>query len=131
MRKILISAAAAAAVALSASPAAAQSRNHDRYEQHDRGWGNHQRGPNRQAVNQLLRDLDRVESRIDRSFQRRAISAREAQSLRREAANVRQRVLRASRDGLSHREFANLRERVNRLEHRLREERRDRDGRRW
>ena len=140
MRKFLISAAVAAAATMVAAPATAQHRSHDRYDHRDRDrWdrSDHRdrdwdrRGPDRRAVAQLLRDLDRVENRIHRSAQRRAISYREAQSLRREAANVRDRIHRRSRDGLSGREFAELRHRVNRLEQRLRYERRDGDRRRW
>lgn len=141
MRKFMISAAVAAAATMVAAPAIAQPRGHDRYEQRDRSdrrdradhrdrdWD--RRGPDRRAVSQLLRDLDQVENRIQRSVQRRAISPREAQSLRREAANIRQRIHQRARNGLSGREFAQLRQRVNRLRQRLRHERRDNDGRRW
>ena len=126
MRKFLVSAAVAAAT-LAAVPAAAQYRDHDR---NDRSGWNH-RGPDRHAVNQLLRDLNQVENRIDRLAQRRAISQREALSLRREANRIENRLNRAGRNGLSGREFAELRVQVNRLEQRVRIERRDRDGRRW
>ena len=140
MRKFVISAAAAATAMALASPAAAQHRGYDQrhgqhrgYDQRDddrRGnWNRH--NVNRQAVNQLMRDLDRAESQIQRGIQRGNISHREAQGLRREAANIRQRLHRAARDGLSQREFANLRQRVNHLEQRVRIEHRDRDDRRW
>jgi ribosomal protein S15P/S13E len=79
----------------------------------------------------LLREVDRIEQRIQRSYQRRAISQREAQRLSREASDVRQRILRSGRDGLSQREFYALQSRVNQLQHHLREERRDGDNRRW
>ena len=124
MRKFLISI-ALVSTALTAAPAVAQHRG-----DHGRpGW--HQPGPNRNAVNQLLRDLNRVEQRIQRSAQRRIISQREALSLRREANQIRNRLHRSGRNGLTGREFADLRVRVNRLEQRLRVERRDNDGRRW
>ena len=42
-----------------------------------------------QAVNELLRELDQVENRIERSVQRGIISQREAISLRREANQIR------------------------------------------
>lgn len=146
MRKILISAAVAAAATLTAVPAAAQHGNRDRdgWEQrrdgdrwdrrddrrdHDRrGW--HDRGPDRQAINILLRRLNQVDNMIQRSSQRRFMSPREAQSLRRESLQIRNALQRRSRNGLSGREFANLQQRVNRLEQRVRYERRDRDGRR-
>ena len=84
MKKFLIAAAVAAAATLSiAAPAAAQ-YSQGRYEQRDqRGWGNnnqrgygHNNNVNRQAVNQLLRDLDRAENQIQRSVDRRRISQR-------------------------------------------------------
>jgi hypothetical protein len=121
MRKLLVSVAIATAT-LAAVPAAAQPRDHHS--------GYNQRGPGRPAVNNLLRQLDQIDDRISRSLQRRAISPREAFSLRREANQVRVELRVASRNGLSGREFAQLQVRVNRLEQRLRHERRDRDGRR-
>lgn len=123
MRKFLISIALASTV-IGAAPAMAQYRgNHDRVE-----WN--RGGPSRQAINQLLRDLNRAENMIDRSVQRRIISQREAFGLRREANQVERRLNLASRNGISGREFASLRVQVNRLEQRIRMERRDRDGRR-
>ncbi len=129
MRKFLITAAVAAATVATAAPAAAQYRGND----HNRGgWSqNDHRGYNRQAVGQLHRDLAQVENRIERAAQRRAISVREYQSLRREAQNIRERLNRASRNGLNQREVNELRSRIDRLEQRVRVERRDRDGRRW
>ena len=133
---MLVSVAVATAT-LAAVPAAAQHRDNDRgrWDQRDdrrwddrRGYGH--RGPDRRAVQQLLRELDQVENRIQRSAQRRIISPREAFSLRRQANQIRQRLHRSGRNGLTGREFAQLRVQVNRLEQRLRHERRDRDGRR-
>ena len=127
MRKILISALMLSSV-VAVAPAAAQ---------YGGGYGDRGRsewnrgGPSRQAINELVRDLNWVEARIERSAQRRIISQREAFSLRREANQIERRLHRASRDGISHREFASLRAQVNRLEQRLRIERNDRDGRRW
>ena len=88
-------------------------------------------GPSRQAINELLRDLQRAENGIQRSVQRRVISQREANGLRRQANQIERRLHLASRNGISGREFASLRVQVNRLEQRLRIERRDRDGRRY
>ena len=70
--------------------------------------------------------------RPDRALGRSAGSsrAREAIGLRREANQIRVRLNRAARNGISGREFAELRVQVNRLEQRVRIERRDRDGRR-
>jgi septal ring factor EnvC (AmiA/AmiB activator) len=127
MRKFLITAAIAAATVAAASPAAAQYRGDDNRG----GWNQNDRRGDRQAVNQLRRDLAQVETRIERAAQRRTISQREYQSLRRDAANIRQRLDRASRNGLNRSEVSELRQRINRLEQRVRIERRDNDGRRW
>ncbi len=133
MRKFLISI-ALVSTALTAVPAMAQERGRQGYDQRDDNRGDHRgnwnrHGPSRQAVNELLRDLNRAEARIQRSVQRRMISRREAVSLRREANQIRMRLNYALRGGLSGREFGELRVRVNRLEQRVRYERRDRDGR--
>lgn len=129
MRKILISAAAIAAATIAmAAPASAQYGQRGGYDQ--RGYG--QNGyANRNAVRQLMHDVERIEMRIQRSYQRRAISQREAHRLQREAGQLRQRIHYAGRDGISQREFYALRERVQRLQYHLREERRDGDNRRW
>lgn len=126
MRKLLVSVALATAT-LAAVPAAAQ--YHGRHSD-DRGAYGH-RGPNWQAVNDLRRELARIEDRITRSARRGIISQREAFGLRREANRIENRLQRAGRNGLSRREFAELRIQVNQLEQRLRVERRDRDGRRF
>jgi len=123
MRKLLISVAIATAT-IAAVPAAAQYHGGG---QARAGW--HQNGPSRAAVNNLVRDLNQAQNRITRSQQRRIISPREAVSLRREAVQIRQRLNLAARGGISGREFAQLRLRVNRLEQRVRMERRDRDRR--
>jgi hypothetical protein len=120
MRKFIVSVALATATIAAASPAAAQ------YHQ---GWN--QRGPARPAVNNLLRQLDQIDVRIQRSAQRRIISQREAMGLRRESNQIRARLNYRGRDGLSGREFASLQVQVNRLEQRLRIERTDRDNRRF
>jgi hypothetical protein len=129
MRKFLISLAIGTAT-LAAVPAAAQYRGNDtQWDQRvDRGWYN--RGPNRRAVQQLLARINQVEQRIERSARRGIISQREAFSLRRQANQIRNRLSQASRNGLNGREFGQLHSRVNQLEQQVREERRDRDGRR-
>jgi hypothetical protein len=134
MRKFLISV-ALVSTALTAVPAMAQERGQG-YGQRDDHRGDHRGewnrgGPSRQAINELLRDLNRAEAGIDRSVQRRIISRREAIGLRREAGNIRGQLNRAMRNGINNREFASLRIQVNRLEQRLRSERNDRDGRRY
>lgn len=123
MRKFLISAALVSTV-LTAAPAMAQNYGRPGTAQ---GWN--RGGPDRPAVNNLLRQLDQVDQRIQRSLQRRAISPREAVSLRREANDIRARVNVRGRNGLTGREFAQLQVRVNRLEQRVTIERRDNDRR--
>jgi len=121
MRKLLASVALATATIAVAVPAAAEAQR-SAYRP---------LGPSRQAINELLRDLNRAENGIERSVQRRIISRREAAGLRREASQIRFQLNRAARNGIGGREFASLRHQVNRLEQRLRIERRDRDGRRY
>ena len=125
MRKFLISV-ALVSTALTAAPALAQNYGHAGYGDHRNDWN---RAPARPAVNNLLRQLDQVDLRIQRSLQHRAISPREAYSLRRETNDIRARVNVRGRNGLNGREFAVLQSRVNQLEQRVAMERRDRDGR--
>ena len=130
MRKFLISV-AVVSTALTAVPAMAQMQGPAFAQRGDyRGGVWNRGGPTRQAINELLRDLNRAEAGINRSVQRRIISQREAIGLRRQAVQIRHQLNRASRNGINHREFASLRHQVNRLELRLRIERNDRDGRR-
>ena len=121
MRQFFLVAAAAAA-GLAAVPAAAQF--------HPAPWGWQHRSPDREAFGRLLWQLDRAERRIHVEARRGFISRREAHGLVREAGHLRGRLHWASRNGLSPREFYDLRRRVDRLERRLRHERRDWDGRR-
>ena len=125
MRKFLISV-ALVSTALTAAPALAQVHGHPGYGDHRNDWN---RGPSRPAVNNLLRQLNQVDIRIQRSVQRRVISQREAASLRRETNDIRARVNVRGRNGLNGREFAVLQTRVNQLQQRVTMERRDRDGR--
>lgn len=124
MRKLLISVALGTAAIAATVPAAAQAQA--RY-----GW--HRGGPTRAQVNELLRDLNRAEARIDQAMRQRrdGISPREAAGLRREASSIRVQLNLAARNGIGPREFASLRTRVNHLEARVRFERRDRDNRRY
>ncbi|MET1110161.1 MAG: hypothetical protein ABWX67_01395 [Allosphingosinicella sp.] len=127
MRKFIIPALVLSTV-VGVAPAAAQ---HGGYHS-DRGnvaWN--RGGPSRQAINELLRDLQRAENGIQRSVVRRVISQREAMGLRREANQIERRLQLASRNGITGREFGALRVQVNRLQQRLRIERQDRDGRRY
>lgn len=128
MRKLLISAALATATVAAAVPTAAMAQPGYGY---GHGWQN-RHGVDRVRINDLLRDLDRVEERIDRgAFQRRdGISRREAFGLRREARQIRFQLNLAMRNGINQREFFYLRNQVNRLQMRVRMENRDFDNRR-
>lgn len=121
MRKFLISAALVSAVAI-AAPAAAQYQGQGRHNGWSQGNRNHDR--------QIVRDIEQLDNRIDRAFQRGVISRREAMGLNREVNQLRQLFHRFSRDGLDRGEAIHLQHRIDRLQQRLRFERRDRDGRR-
>lgn len=134
MKKFLIPALALAAASV-AVPAMAQSygpRHHDdrggRYEQ-DRGgrWDN-ERGGGWQNISQRKYNLDR---RIDRGERNGSLSRREASRLRRELNDLVYLERSYLRGGLSFRERAELDRRYDRLSFQIREERRDRDDRRW
>lgn len=141
MKKFLIPALALAAASV-AVPAMAQSYGHqDRggrggYEQdrggrydNDRGgrWDN-DRGGNWQNISQRKYNLDR---RIDRGERNGSLSRREASRLRRELNDLVYLERSYLRGGLSFRERAELDRRYDRLSYQIREERRDRDDRRW
>ena len=126
-RKALLSLLAASAVAI-ATPALAQDygRGHG-----DRGGGygqNHNGGWNGGGLNG---DQARLAQRIDRAAYNGRISRREAQHLRSQLADYQRLEWRYRRDGLSRWEREDLQRRLHRIERDLREERRDRDGRRW
>ncbi|MGQ0559037.1 MAG: hypothetical protein ACT4OE_05550 [Sphingosinicella sp.] len=137
MRKVLVSLSLVAA-ALNSVPAAAQ-YHPDRDWRGDRRWDDdrrwdHDRRFDRgdfRAAQVLMRELDRVENRIHRSFQRGFISRREAFGLQREAERIRVRIRQSARFGLSRGEFQSLRFQIDRLERHVRHERRDFDGRRF
>jgi hypothetical protein len=134
MKKFLIPALALAAASV-AVPAMAQSygpRHYDdrggRYEQ-DRGgrWDN-DRGGGWQNISQRKYNLDR---RIDRGERNGSLSRREASRLRRELNDLVYLERSFLRGGLSFRERAELDRLYDRLSYQIREERRDRNDRRW
>ncbi len=112
MRKFIITLAIATASVGVAAPASAQA------------WRLHP-----QAAVQIRQDINQLERQILRAQQRRAISPREAASLRREAAQVRRNYQIYHRGGLNRMEVRNLQRQVNNLRVRLRLEQRDWD--RW
>lgn len=128
-KKALIPALALAAASV-ALPAAAQSYGHgygygpahdrgDRYERNDRRW---------QPIAQRKYNLDR---RIDVGIRNGQLSRREATRLRHQLDRLVQLEYRYQRGGLSWRERQELDRRYDQLSRQVRQERRDRDGRRW
>ena len=128
MRKIFLTLAAASAALTAAAPASAQ-----RY-----GGYNNQGGYNqgayprdRGAVQRFNAQIAQLEQRIERSAQRRAITGSEYRALREHARELRQRLYRFARDGLSRGEYQDIADRIDNLGDRIRDERRDgRNGRR-
>ena len=120
MRKFLISAALLSAF-VAAAPAAAQ-RDYGRY---DRGYGDY-RGQNYE------RQLANLDERIERLFERRLVSAREAQRLQRRLDETRRIYFDARRGGISPREHQLLQHRIESLRSQIRDERQEgREDRRW
>ncbi|WP_309629936.1 hypothetical protein [Brevundimonas sp.] len=132
-KKALLSLLAASAVAI-ATPTLAQDygRGHG-----DRGGGygygqNHNGGYNGGWNGGGLNgDQARLAQRIDRAAYNGRISRREAQNLRFQLEEYQRLEWRYRRDGLSNWERRDLQDRLDRISRNLREERRDRDGRRW
>ena len=124
-KKALIPALVLAAASV-AVPAAAQSYGHhdrndrgDRYEQNYRGW---------QPIAQRKHNLDR---RIDVGARNGQLSRREATRLRTELNALVRLEYSYQRGGLSARERSELDRRYDNLSRQVREERRDRDNRRY
>jgi len=124
MKKLLISA-LAVAVTSAALPAAASAQSYDRhgpsrgpaYEQEFRGW---------QSINQRKFQLER---RIDRAADQRQISRREASSLKSDLSRLVRLESQYQRGGLNRSERQELDRRYDRLEAKIRVERRDNDNR--
>ena len=126
MKKFLIPALALAAASV-AVPAMAQSYGPRHYE--DRGGRYEQdRGGSWQNISQRKYQLDR---RIDLGERNGSLSRREATRLRFDLDALVYLERSYMRGGLSHRERAELDRRYDRLSFQVREERRDRDDRRW
>lgn len=116
MRKFIISAALIGATMVSV-PAAAQYGQPRAYGYDNRyGQG-------------IERQLDQIERRIDRLYDRRQISKNEARRLSREAEQIDRLHDRYSRNGLDRGEYGDLQRRIQILRQRVMNERRD--GDRW
>ena len=123
MRKFLIPLAAASAALVTAAPASAQGY----YGGHNPGRHYGQQGDHGLAQ-RFNQQIGQLESRIQRSAQRQAISPREYRSLRNHAAQLRQRLHRFARNGLNRGEAQDIANRIDDLRGRIREERRDGRG---
>jgi opacity protein-like surface antigen len=158
MRKFLIAAAVATSALAAAAPAAAQyypapqpygygypqpNYGYGRpnygygYQQPGYGYGYQQpygyghAGNHYQLARAYGQHVDQLRNRIERLDRRDRISGREAQSLRREAAYLRDFVIRARNNGFSWRERQVIETRLARLEQRIQYERRDGNDRRY
>ena len=130
MRKILISVAAASAAMIAAAPAASAQSSFG-ISQLQRGYGyGYQNG--RAQTQRFNQQIAQLEQRIQMSAQRRAITASEYRALRNHAAELRRRLYRFARDGMTRGEIQDIADRIDNLRDRIRDERRDgrRDGRR-
>jgi len=115
MRKILLSALIASSV-FAAAPASAQGFR-----------GGYQPRPARE----IQGDINLLDNQISRASQRRAISFREAASLRGQTIQLQRLFNQFQRDGLDQREVGVLTSQVNAVRSHLRLERRDWDRRRY
>ena len=123
MKKLVLAALVPAAILSAAAPASAQSWGH-----YNGGYNNGWRTPARNA--DIRQDIDGLRWQIDKAYRYRAISGREAESLRREAVSLQRQYASYARGGLSRGEYAALERRVSYVKQQLRMERWDRDGRR-
>lgn len=125
MKKTVLIPALALVAASVAVPAAAQSYDRhdrdrgDRYEQNRGGW---------QSISNRKYQLDR---RIDQGVRTRQLSQREAYRLKSELNALVRLEASYMRGGLTQFERRDLDRRYDRLSAQVREERRDRDGRRY
>lgn len=125
-KKALLSMLAASAVAV-ATPVLAQDygRHGGRRGGYDQGYNGGWNGGG------LNGDQARLAQRIDRAAYSGRMSRRQAQNLRYQLEEYQRVEWRYRRDGLSRWEREDLQRRLDRIERNLRDERRDRDGRRW
>ena len=96
--------------------------NHNNHSGYNNGYNNG-RG--------IEREITQLERQVARSDNPDRISEREAAGLRRDVAQLRWTYRSYARDGLSSREVRNLQDRIQRIRHKLQNERHDRDGRRY
>lgn len=125
MRKTIIALALSTIIAGGAAPAMA--RDNDRYPGNNRAEASYLT-PARNA--EIRRDINLLDSRIQRAQANHRLSPREAQGLRRDARDIKQTYNRFANRGLSVSEYRTLERRIAVVNARLQMEKRDRDGRR-
>ena len=135
LNKALVAALVAGSALGVAIPAQAQyypQQQHDgwRGDRDDNRYDRNDRYDNGQA-RAIAAQIQQLEQRVNRVDSSDRISEREAATLRRAVANLRQEFRSYSRNGLTQREAQILRERIQRIRARLQYERHDNDGRRW
>lgn len=101
--------------------------------QYWQGNGSHQAQGARHGqadTGHLWKEIAELDRKIDRADKRNTISEREANGLHRQVAELKRDYRRYSANGLDRAEARQLAQRTDRIEQRLKNERRDRDGRR-
>jgi hypothetical protein len=130
MKKLIATLALGASVLAAAAPASAQSYRADRYDdRYDRGgrWNDTGFHPT-----QLRPRLDRISWQISQGMQRGRLTPGEAARLRAEHRHIWQVATNYYRsNGVNQRELRDIDYRIDRLQQRLRFERRDDDRRYW
>lgn len=113
----------AAAIAATgfAAPASAQ------YWQGNAAHAGHDR-QDRVNGNKVWQEIAELDRKIDRADKRNTISQREANGLHRQVGELKRDFRRMSANGLDRSEARQLTQRTERIEQRLKNERRDRDG---
>lgn len=133
MRNVLVplaiaSASLVAVPAVVAAPAAAQGYYGGYHGGYPGGHGHFYPG-DRNLVHRFESQISRLQDRIERLGERRAISPGEYRALHRHAFELRRRLFRFARNGLSRGEVQDIADRIDNLRDRIRDERRD--GRRF
>jgi len=119
MKTLIATLAAVTALTAVAAPAAAQSYGRDRHDRYEQGRHG--------AAYNINARQERLDQRIDRGLRSGDLSRREAARLRAEFRAIARLEANYRINGLSFRERAELDRRFDRLEARIRLERRDRD----
>ena len=120
MRKVLISLALVSASVIAAPATAQRGYGGQGYSQPSWGYPG-----DRNLVQRFHQQIAQQEQRIERSAQRRAITANEYRALRNHARELHRRLSRFARNGLTRGEVQDIADRIDNLRDRIRDERRD------